>query len=175
MVCQTVIFSIWITQPVKQSSHFPQSVEFSSVLSCSFLLSLKCRNLSRQYNLSCFTILPQKAVKYWYSVYLWPSIMSQLHNNFKNPSHFLNSHCRQCGPPSVRYVQVPLKIYVSLFQQQLCNNCLLYTDMCTKRCCKFILKLLWHVSVSIHHLQGVHSCVVSYSLLSTSATHTHTT
>ena len=49
----TAIFSIWTTQLFKQSSHFLQSVEFSFVLSCSFLLLLKCTNLSTWYNPFC--------------------------------------------------------------------------------------------------------------------------
>ena len=36
---------------------------------------------------------------------------------------------------------------------------LLYTNICTNKYDKFTLKLLWHVSVLIHHLQGVYSCV----------------
>ena len=39
------------------------------------------------------------------------------------------------------------------------NNCFLYTNICTNKWCKFILKLLRHVSVLIHHLQGVYCCV----------------
>jgi hypothetical protein len=41
----------------------------------------------------------------------------------------------------------------------LCIKCLLYTNICTNNRCKFILKLLWHVLVLIHLLQGVYSCV----------------
>lgn len=85
--------------------------------------------------------------------------------------HILNSHTRQSRPSYVQYVQVPVQIYVSVFQQQLCFNCLLYTYICTNKWCKFILKILWHVSVLIHLLQGVHRCV-SYILLLTSAPHT---
>jgi len=33
---------------------------------------------------------------------------------------------------------------------------LLYTNICTNKYCKFILKLLRHVTVLIHHLQGVY-------------------
>jgi hypothetical protein len=45
------------------------------------------------------------------------------------------------------------------------NKCLLYTNICTNRYCKFILILLRHVSVLIHHLQGVYELlakVVNY-------------
>jgi hypothetical protein len=49
-------------------------------------------------------------------------MVPQLHNNFKKPSHSLNSHTRQCIPSYFQYFQVPVKIYVSVFQQQLCNN-----------------------------------------------------
>jgi len=41
----------------------------------------------------------------------------------------------------------------------LINKCLLYTNICTNKWCKFVLKLLRHVSVSIHHPQTVYSCV----------------
>jgi len=45
-------------------------------------------------------------------------------------------------------------------------KCLLYTNIHTNKYCKFILKLLRHVSVSIHHLQGVYSCAgMGYELL----------
>jgi hypothetical protein len=36
------------------------------------------------------------------------------------------------------------------------SKCLLYTNICTNKQRKFILKLLRHVSVLIHHLQGVY-------------------
>ena len=35
------------------------------------------------------------------------------------------------------------------------NKCLLYTNKCTSKWCKFVLKLLRQVSVLIHHPQGV--------------------
>ena len=35
------------------------------------------------------------------------------------------------------------------------NKCLLYTNICTNKWGKFMLKLLQRVSVLIHHFQGV--------------------
>jgi hypothetical protein len=67
MLCQTVIFSIWIIKLVKYSSHLPQ-LSLSSALSSSFLLSLKFRNLSIWKNLSCLIAFPYKAVRYCSSV-----------------------------------------------------------------------------------------------------------
>jgi hypothetical protein len=37
-------------------------------------------------------------------------------------------------------------------------SCSLYSNVYTNKQCKLILKLLRHVSVLIHHLQGVYSC-----------------
>ena len=39
------------------------------------------------------------------------------------------------------------------------NKCSLYTNIRTNKYCKFILKLLRHVSALIHRLQGFYSCV----------------
>jgi len=39
------------------------------------------------------------------------------------------------------------------------NKCLFYTNICINKYCKLTLKLLRHVSVLKHHLQGVYSCV----------------
>ena len=36
------------------------------------------------------------------------------------------------------------------------NKHLLYANICTNKWCKFMLKILGHVSVLIHHLQGVY-------------------
>jgi len=35
------------------------------------------------------------------------------------------------------------------------NKCLLCINICTNKWCKFILKLLRHVSVLIHHLESL--------------------
>jgi len=47
----------------KYGSRFPKAVSFSSALSGSVLLSLKCRNLSIRYNLSQFILCPYKSMK----------------------------------------------------------------------------------------------------------------
>ena len=39
------------------------------------------------------------------------------------------------------------------------GQCLLYTDICTNKYSTVTLKVLRHVSVLIHHLRGVYSCV----------------
>ena len=48
---------------IKYGSRFPKPVSFSSALSGSMLLSLKCRNLSIWYNLSHFIVCPHKGMK----------------------------------------------------------------------------------------------------------------
>ena len=42
-----------------------------------------------------------------------------------------------------------------MFTPYILNKCSLYTNICTDKQCKFILKLPWRVSMLIFHLQGV--------------------
>jgi hypothetical protein len=44
---------------------------------------------------------------------------------------------------------------IDIFLKDLGTQCVLYTNICTNKYCKCILKLLRLVSVLIHHLQGV--------------------
>jgi hypothetical protein len=70
-------------------------------------------------------------------------------------------------PVTLQTSRMPHSLYTDIFETlvHLCyffmfipcilvNTCLLYTNICT---CKFILKLLRHVSVLMHHLQGVYN------------------
>ena len=50
-------------------------------------------------------------------------------------------------------------IFLILISICLFLNVYCYTDICTNKYCKFILKLLQHVSLLIHHLQTDYSCI----------------
>jgi len=83
--------------------------------------------------------------------------INQMHTHKGTSEKLLFLHKNPCVKSTTP--SLPLLHQGNATEKYQCNNkCLLYTNIFTNKWCKFILKLLRHVSTLIHHLQEFKIC-----------------